>query len=96
MNANDLDRLRRWVGLPDGYTGFDPVATEGDCAMVEDKLLSEGWSVLASKTVGRFRYAVCSCTVRSGPDENEEHEEFMATAPSRREAVVLCALGVCL
>jgi hypothetical protein len=96
MTPNDLARLRRWCGLSDRYVGFNPVESVGDCAIVEDKLLSEGWSVRVNKNIGRFRYAVYSCTIsRAAKDGDEGPHDFLAEAPSRREAIVLCALGVC-
>lgn len=86
MNTNDLARLRRWCGLSDRYVGFDPVANVGDCAIVEDKLLSEGWSVQISKTSD----SVYSCLVFG-----HHRDGVRAEDSSRRSALCLAALGIC-
>lgn len=88
MNDHDKKRLVAWLGLPESYSDFDPVGREGDCGMLTEKLLSEGYNIHA----GVLPSGAVHCQIwRPGEDDTGIYVE----APSRREAIALACLGLC-
>lgn len=85
MNLADRSKLRDLVGLRGTYPNFCPDEDNSDCAIVEEYLLSRGYSIRIHKlTTGPYW-----CTIENGADA------ISVEAPSRKEALALCALGLC-
>ena len=88
MTPEDLDRLRKWVGLSHAHH-FRPDQSPGDEMILVEKLLGEGNCVLIAMAVGVYQCSLRRKTVAGSS------QAAMAEAPTRREALCLAALGVC-
>ena len=84
MTPHDCRRLAALVGFGADCHSFQPDQHAGDCAIVEEYLLSRGYSIRIHKlTTGPYW-----CTIENGDDA------ISVEAPSRKEALALCAIGL--
>lgn len=86
MTPQDRIRLGTLIGTPHPEL-FTPDTDSGDNGLLAQWLLSAGWSIHISLYSGGIYH--CTLGRTSGDDD------ISAEAPSRREALALCALGLC-
>jgi hypothetical protein len=88
VNSTDRQRLRALVGLPASYKTFIPDINSNDCGMLEEWLLSAGWSI----SIRRHENNNYGCTLAKN---NLSADPAAAWAPDRRSSISLAALALC-
>ncbi len=86
MTNDDLHRLKSFVGLPHLHH-YDPHLNAGDCEILEQKLMSDGWSITIRCQAGRS-ITYMAMLNKTGVDG------VMAEAGDRRSALCAAALSV--